>query len=136
MTFGLIEGLAILSLCSLLFNTLQQQKIKSMKISINYLEDEIEDKILIIRALTVHVEPSDNQVDLIKIDVDSDAEPVFGNLTEFSVLNYVISNNLKPENEEKFIVNWYFPSKYVFENTPPDLSIQPWCKTFTIDLNT
>ena len=132
MTFDQTSILAVISLASLLFNILQQQKIKSMKFTISNLEDEIEDKTMIIRALTEHVEHGgDTKIDL---EIESDAQPVHDNLTREDVFNYIIQNNMTPTDKQQFTVAWYFPSKYAVENTPPDLTADPWVKIFTFNL--
>ena len=140
MIFDQTSILAIISLASLLFNILQQQKIKSMKFTISNLEDEIEDKTMIIRALTEHVEHegdsenSDNDETKIDLEIESDAQPVHDNLTREDVFNYIIQNNMTPTDKQQFTVAWYFPSKYAVENIPPDLTAEPWVKIFTFNL--
>lgn len=144
MTIDNVGILIIISLASLLFNILQQQKIKSMKFAINILEDEIADKSMVIQALKEHVEPSDTDhtqseqpnSETKQVEIESDAQPNYDLLTREDVFNHIITHNLKPIDTDEFNVVWYFPSKYAFEHTPPDLTVAPWSKTFEFNLNT
>ena len=142
MSFDFNVMLFVVTSISVLMVILQQQKIKNMNNAIYQLEEEWSDKIMIIKALTSHVDKSDtneetpNSTELPEISVDNDAEPIIDNLTVGKVIEFSQNTGIIPNTFDKFYLAWYCPSQDAFENYSDTLSestVKPWLKRFVFE---